>query len=518
MTSTARLNLPLIDAGQAQKNITHNEAILALDQFVQAAVLSQTLAAPPATNNEGDSYIVAVSATGAWAGKTGQIAAWQQGVWNFYLPAVGCLVWIVAQSRVFVWTGTAWADAFGLLSSTLQNMQLLGIGTTATSSNPLAAKLNAALFTALATSEGGSGDMRFTLNKSAAGNTVSQLYQDGYSGRAETGLCGDDHFHIKVSPDGSTWRDAVNIDPATGAMALVAPLPVTSGGTGGASPAAARTALGLDGYVFRNRLRNASFAINQRRVSGTVSLSAGQYGHDGVKGGGSGCTYTFSTTGIDTTISISSGSLILPIDASLCEGGSYVLSHAGTAQARVWQGTGTSGSGAYSNASIAAPLSVTGLSAATQVNVEFSTGTVLRPQLEVGAMATAFERRSLDVEFMVCQRYYWQMNTVNQGTLLCSGSSNSVQFNISFACAMRSAPTVSHNLADSNYSFNPSGSQWGFTLSYNSWSTKSGTAALNVAGISPTGFAFVVSSATWSPFPNGICFGASVVLSASAEI
>jgi hypothetical protein len=405
MTSTARLNLPLIDAGQAQKNVTHNEAILALDQFVQASVLSQTLAVPPASNHEGDSYIVAAAGSGAWAGKSGQIAAFQQGAWNFYTPSVGCLVWVTAQSRVFVWTGTAWSDVFNLFSSALQNMQLLGIGTTATTFNPLSAKLNAALFTALASSEGGTGDMRFTLNKSTAGNTVSQLYQDGYSGRAETGLCGDDHFHIKVSADGSTWFDAVNINPAGGALSLIAPLPVTSGGTGATSIAAGRTMLGLDAYVFRNRLRNAAFAINQRVVSGTITLAAGAYGHDGVKAGASGATYTAATAGSDTTLTLTAGSLILPIEPNLIEGGSFTLSHAGTAQARVWQGTGTSGTGAYALASSTSPLTTT-LTAATQTNVEFSTGTVLRPQLEPGSVVTAFERRPFPIEYLICQRYY----------------------------------------------------------------------------------------------------------------
>lgn len=518
MTSTARLNLPLIDAGQAQKNITHNEAILALDQFVQAAVLSQTLAAPPATNNEGDSYIVAASASGAWTGKTGQIAAFQQGGWNFYPPAIGCLVWVVAQSRIFAWTGSAWVDAFNLFSSTLQNMQLLGIGTTATSSNPLAAKLNAVLFTALATSEGGSGDMRFALNKSAASNTVSQLYQNGYSGRAETGLCGDDHFHIKVSTDGSTWRDAVNIDPATGAMALVAPLPVASGGTGGTSPAAARTALGLDGYVFRNRLRNASFAINQRLVSGAVTLSPGQYGHDGVKGGASGCTYTFSAADSDTMLTITAGSLILPIEANLIEGGGYVLTHAGSAQARVWQGSGTSGSGSFATASASAPLIGSGLSVATQTNVEFSGGTILRPQFEAGTVATAFERRPFSIERLLCQYYYWQSNALGQGALLCVGSSSYLQFNLSFPTCMRAAPTVLSNLTDANYSSGLIGTQWALARSFDAFSTKSGTAIINAYAATQSGFAIAITGATWSPFPNSINFGPGVIFLASAEI
>ena len=212
------------------------------------------------------------------------------------------------------------------------------------------------------------------------------LFQDGFSGRAQVGLCGDDNFHFKVSADGSTWLEAINIS-------------ATSGQPTFAQGIAAGEAIG-----FRNRLRNASFAINQRGVSGTVTLAAGAYGHDGVRAGASGAIYTFSTTGIDATLTITSGSLILPIEAALIEGGAYMLSHAGAAQARVWQGTGYSGSGSYA----ATPMTVTGLTSATQTNVEFSTGTVLRPQLEPGAVATAFERRPPGYELALCQRYYFQ--------------------------------------------------------------------------------------------------------------
>ena len=68
-------------------------------------------------------------------------------------------------------------------------------------------KLNATLFTAKSVGEGGSGDLRFALNKESAANTVSQLYQSNYSARAETGLTGDDNFHVKVSPDGAAWKE-----------------------------------------------------------------------------------------------------------------------------------------------------------------------------------------------------------------------------------------------------------------------------------------------------------------------
>ncbi len=43
---TNHLSLPLIAAAQAQKHVTHNEALLALDSLVQIAVVDRR-AAPP---------------------------------------------------------------------------------------------------------------------------------------------------------------------------------------------------------------------------------------------------------------------------------------------------------------------------------------------------------------------------------------------------------------------------------------------------------------------------------------
>ena len=55
------------------------------------------------------------------------------------------------------------------------------------------------------------------INKSAAGDTASMLLQTGFSGRAELGTTGDDDLHLKVSPDGSAWNEAIVVDRSTGA-------------------------------------------------------------------------------------------------------------------------------------------------------------------------------------------------------------------------------------------------------------------------------------------------------------
>lgn len=65
-----------------------------------------------------------------------------------------------------------------------------------------------------------SGDIRATMNKAGAGNTANLINQSDWSGRAELGLAGDEDFRLRVSPDGSQWRDALVLDRQTGRVAM----------------------------------------------------------------------------------------------------------------------------------------------------------------------------------------------------------------------------------------------------------------------------------------------------------
>ncbi|MBS2268064.1 DUF2793 domain-containing protein, partial [Salmonella enterica subsp. enterica serovar Typhimurium] len=56
MDQTPNLQLPYIAPSQAQKHVTHNEAIRALDALVQLCVASRTLKEPPAEPREGNRY------------------------------------------------------------------------------------------------------------------------------------------------------------------------------------------------------------------------------------------------------------------------------------------------------------------------------------------------------------------------------------------------------------------------------------------------------------------------------
>ncbi len=77
------------------------------------------------------------------------------------------------------------------------------------------------LFSGIDAADGGSGDIRFVVNKEADGDTASLLFQSGWSGRAEVGLAGDTDFVFKVSADGSTWIEAIRIDKDTGLPTLI---------------------------------------------------------------------------------------------------------------------------------------------------------------------------------------------------------------------------------------------------------------------------------------------------------
>ncbi|PHS26264.1 MAG: ribonuclease III [Robiginitomaculum sp.] len=108
MSQTPNLLLPYILEAQAQKHVTHNEAIRALDALVQLVMTSQSLTAPPAAPLEGERYIVGTSAPGVWAGKDTQIAAWQDGAWAYYMPQSGWRAWITDQALMVYFDGTDW--------------------------------------------------------------------------------------------------------------------------------------------------------------------------------------------------------------------------------------------------------------------------------------------------------------------------------------------------------------------------------------------------------------------------
>ena len=109
MDDTDRFALPLIAVGQAQKEVTHNEAIAAIDRLLHPVAETAVLAVPPSDPQPGRGWIVAAGPTGAWAGRADQLAVWTPGGWRFAVPQPGMLVWVSDRGLPARWTGTAWS-------------------------------------------------------------------------------------------------------------------------------------------------------------------------------------------------------------------------------------------------------------------------------------------------------------------------------------------------------------------------------------------------------------------------
>jgi hypothetical protein len=214
---SVHLKIPYLAAAQAQKHVTHNEALRRLDTVVQLSVIDSGLADPPASPAEGDRYIVAAAATGDWAGEDGNVTAFVDGAWQFLTPDVGWLAYDAAGATLLVYEASGWEAASGHVDSVSE----LGINATADATNRLSVRSDAVLFSSIDAGSGGTGDVRFVVNKETAADTASLLFQTGFSGRAEVGLAGDDDFVFKVSPDGSAWAEAIRIDKDTGLPAIL---------------------------------------------------------------------------------------------------------------------------------------------------------------------------------------------------------------------------------------------------------------------------------------------------------
>jgi Protein of unknown function (DUF2793) len=207
------LALPLLMPSQNDKHITHNEALLRLEALVHLSVEEAASTAPPVAPIEGERRLIGASASGVFAGRSGQVAHWRDGGWHFATPRRGWLAHVATDGRILVHDGTQWVDLKVARADTL------GIATPADATNRLAVAAPATLFTHVG------DDHRIKVNKAGSANSASVLFQSAWSGRAEFGLTGDDRFHLKVSPDGTTWSEALVADPATGRVGIATAAP-----------------------------------------------------------------------------------------------------------------------------------------------------------------------------------------------------------------------------------------------------------------------------------------------------
>ncbi len=261
METTPNLKMPYILPSQAQKHVTHNEALRYLDALLHLSVLSRQYSSPPATAQEGDRYLVPAGAADLWEGQAGNLAAFMDGEWFFFVPLRGWIMHIADENALFIFTDSQWR-------ALLNPQPMAGINTEADAYNRLAVASDAVLLT-----HNGAGH-QLKINKNLRENTASLLFQSNWTGYAEMGITGENNFSIKVADDSGQWRQALRIDSASGNIAIGSVWPTAPLHVGGAIrpgnyeagflPDAEQSGAGALIFIKTDQVRKLAFSDGQQ--------------------------------------------------------------------------------------------------------------------------------------------------------------------------------------------------------------------------------------------------------------
>ena len=107
MADSPNIALTYLEEGQANAEVTVNDAFNRLDMLLKWSIVDRDLATPPGSPTNGDVYLVATSGTGAWSGKDGQIAGYYDG-WIFQTVAEGRMFRVLDENIWIGWNGATW--------------------------------------------------------------------------------------------------------------------------------------------------------------------------------------------------------------------------------------------------------------------------------------------------------------------------------------------------------------------------------------------------------------------------
>jgi hypothetical protein len=108
MEFTERLSLPFILPGQAQKEVSHNEALQLLDALVAGAIQGIATNDPPAAPAPGTCYLIGQAPSGEWAGHAGCIAVYADAGLRFIQPTEGMYFWVKSTQTFAVYGEGGW--------------------------------------------------------------------------------------------------------------------------------------------------------------------------------------------------------------------------------------------------------------------------------------------------------------------------------------------------------------------------------------------------------------------------
>ena len=117
MSETYQFELPLVQAAQAQKHVTVNEALARLDAVAQMRVRADDWEIPSANSIEGEAHVVGPIASNEWLGQSGNVAVFSNGGWVFLTPKVGWRAWNTILGAEIVFDGVSWVRHASVISA-----------------------------------------------------------------------------------------------------------------------------------------------------------------------------------------------------------------------------------------------------------------------------------------------------------------------------------------------------------------------------------------------------------------
>lgn len=198
-TATDKLALPYLQPGQALKIITHNEALRRIDSGLYLSCSDMNAPALPEDPADGLCLVLSPGA-GSPLEHAGDIGIFLKGVWDWFTPSSGFVLWDEAGQTLRVFDGAGWV--LPVKQQALETLPSLGLNTPATSAQRLALASDTSLFSH-------DGDShRMSVNRAADTNVASLIFQTNFAGEAEIGLAGDQGFSVKTSADGGVnWAE-----------------------------------------------------------------------------------------------------------------------------------------------------------------------------------------------------------------------------------------------------------------------------------------------------------------------
>lgn len=97
-STSARFDLPMLFAAQAQKEVFVNEALSRIDGLLHLAIEGEA-DTPPVAAIDGETWIIGNAPNGGWSGHAGEIALRQGGNWLFAQPTDGMMAFDKSASQ-----------------------------------------------------------------------------------------------------------------------------------------------------------------------------------------------------------------------------------------------------------------------------------------------------------------------------------------------------------------------------------------------------------------------------------